>query len=232
MDLSLLTALNKERAARRAAILITAMADGTQRLVRETDAFEKDSLAGELSARFRSGKSGLAETDDGKTYFLTVNVPAPRFIIIGAVHISQALVPMANLAGFDVLVIDPRQAFATEERFPSGNVKAEWPQDVLKDHPLDRYTALAALTHDPKIDDLPLIEAMKAGCFYIGALGSRKTHAKRVERMKAEGLADNLISGIDAPIGADIGAASPTEIAVSVLANVISALRKEPVPAQ
>lgn len=228
MDLSLLSALNGERAARRAAILVTDVATGTQRLVKREEDYAADPLHEELSRRFRSGKSGMIEAADGASFFLTVSVPPPRLVIIGAVHISQALTPMAELAGFDVTVIDPRTAFATEERFPGGTLFAEWPEDVLKDKPLDPFTAVAAVTHDPKIDDTPLIEALKTGCFYIGALGSRKTHAKRVKRFLEAGLTEADIARIDAPIGLDIGAASPSEIAVAVLAGIIGALRKAP----
>lgn len=227
MDLSLLKTLNAERAARRAAILMTDMANGAQRLVRGGDDFRSDPLAEEFARRFRSGKSGLVQTDAGEA-FLTVSVPAPRLVIIGAVHISQALVPMAEIAGFDVAVIDPRTAFATEERFPGSTLKADWPEEVLKEAPFDPFTAVAAVTHDPKIDDFPLMEALKTGCFYVGALGSRKTHGKRLERFEKAGVEPALLARIDAPIGLDIGAASPQEIAVAVLGSVIQALRKSP----
>lgn len=227
MDLALLKALNADRAARRASILVTAMADGAQRLVRKTDDYSGDPLAENFDKRFRSGKSGMVSDGSGD-FFLNVSLPAPRLVIIGAVHISQALVPMAEIAGLDVTVIDPRTAFATEARFPAGTLKAEWPEDVLKDIPLDAFTAVAAVTHDPKIDDYPLMEALKTGCFYVGALGSRKTHGKRLERFTGAGLEPALLDRIDAPIGLDIGAASPQEIAVAVLASVIEALRKAP----
>ncbi len=228
MDLNLLSALNRERAGRRAAILVTETQTGDQRLILQAADYSGDPLQEELDRRFRSGKSGMVEQAGDAPVFLTVSVPAPRLVIIGAVHISQALVPMAEIAGFDVTVIDPRTAFATEDRFPNGALRAEWPEDVLKTQPLDAYTAVAAVTHDPKIDDLPLQEALKAGCFYVGALGSRKTHGKRVERLKEAGLNDQQIASIDAPIGLDIGAASPAEIAVAVLGNIIAALRKGP----
>lgn len=227
MDFSLLELLNRERAARRAAILVTRLDDSSQRLVRKEDGYASDPLAEELEKRFRSGKSGTIETAEGNV-FLTVSVPAPRLVIIGAVHITQALVPMAEIAGLDVTVIDPRTAFATEDRFPSSSLKADWPEEVLNETPLDAYTAVAAVTHDPKIDDFPLIEALKTGCFYVGALGSRKTHAKRLERFEAAGVDPALFGRIDAPIGLDIGAASPEEIAVAVLGSIITALRKAP----
>ncbi|MBB98501.1 MAG: XdhC/CoxF family protein [Rhodobacteraceae bacterium] len=170
----------------------------------------------------------MVESADGTQLFLTVSVPPPRLVLIGAVHISQALVPMAQIAGFDVVVIDPRTAFATPERFPGGTLLAEWPEDVQDQVALDPYTAVAALTHDPKIDDAPLRAALAAGCFYVGALGSRKTHARRRERLLEAGVSAADFERLDAPIGADIGAASPAEIAVAVLANVIRALRKGP----
>jgi xanthine dehydrogenase accessory factor len=132
---------------------------------------------------------------------------------------------MAAIAGFDVRIIDPRTAFATPERFANIELDADWPDEVLSRHPLDSYTALVAVTHDPKIDDMPLQAALEAGCFYVGALGSRKTHAGRVERLKSNGVGEEAIARISAPIGLDIGAASPAEIAVAVLADIIRALR-------
>jgi xanthine dehydrogenase accessory factor len=223
MDPKLLRELNAQRAARRAAILITDLSDGSSRLVREGEEIAGP-LGEALASAFRSAKSGTVEVE-GKSVFLNVHVPPPRLVMIGAVHISQALAPMARIAGFDVEIIDPRTAFATPERFPDVTLSAEWPEDVLTKRPLDTYTALAALTHDPKIDDYPLQAALNAGCFYVGALGSRKTHGKRMERLLAAGLTDEQISRIRAPIGLAIGAASPAEIAVAVLAEVIGALR-------
>ena len=180
-----------------------------------------------LETALRQGKSGAVEVD-GKSYFLTVQAPAVRLVAIGAVHISQALAPMAREAGFSIVVIDPRTGFASPERFPDVSLIAEWPDEALAKSPLDRYTAIALLTHDPKIDDVALERALNAECFYIGALGSRKTHAKRLERMKAKGFGEEALQRIHAPIGLDIGAVTPAEIAVSVLAEVVLALRKKP----
>jgi xanthine dehydrogenase accessory factor len=227
MDPRLLRELNGERRARRAAILVTDLAlegAGRDRLVREADDVD-GALGDAVGAAFRSGRSGAVEVDGGQ-FFLNVHVPAPRLVVIGAVHISQALAPMARIAGFDVEIIDPRTAFATPERFAGVELRAEWPQDVLARSPLDAYTALAAVTHDPKIDDYPLEQALRAGCFYVGALGSRKTHARRVERLLAAGLSEAQVASIKAPIGLDIGAASPAEIAVSVIAEIVGALRR------
>lgn len=223
MDGSTLLALNAERRARRAAIVLTRLGDGQARLVRETDPVESAWRAAVHNA-FRSGKSGVVGIE-GQDFFLNVYLPQPRLVVIGAVHISQALAPMAKLAGYPVEIIDPRTAFATADRFPDVSLRAEWPEDVLREKPLDGYTAVAAVTHDPKIDDFALKAALDAGCFYVGALGSRKTHAKRLERLAALGASAEALGGIKAPIGLDIGAASPGEIAVAVLAQIILAFR-------
>jgi xanthine dehydrogenase accessory factor len=204
---------------------VTDIASGEQRLVLEAG-IGSDPLAEELQDWLRQGKSGLVERG-GRQYFLTVQTPPVRVIVIGAVHISQALAPMAQGVGFDVTVIDPRTAFATPERFPDVPVRAEWPDAILPTLSIDRYTALAALTHDPKIDDPALVAALRSDCFYIGALGSRKTHERRVQRLTALGFADTEMTRIQAPIGLDIGAISPAEIAVSILAEIVAALRKE-----
>ena len=225
MDPHLLKQLNAKRATRRAVLLLTDLEDGRDRLVKEGDTVAGP-IAEVVAAAFRSGKSTAAEFD-GRRYFLNVHVPPARLVIIGAVHISQALAPMATLAGFDVRVIDPRTAFATQERFSGIDLVAEWPDEALSARPLDAYTGLAAVTHDPKIDDDALRAALDAGCFYVGALGSRKTHAKRIDRLRSAGLDDAAIGRIAAPIGVDIGASSPSEIAVSILADLIAALRKQ-----
>jgi xanthine dehydrogenase accessory factor len=156
-----------------------------------------------------------------------VQVPPIRVVVIGAVHISQALAPMIRGLDFDVTIVDPRTAFASPERFPDTTVLAEWPDAALPRLGLDRYTALVALTHDPKIDDPALDAALKAQCFYIGALGSKKTHARRVERLTGAGFTDADIARIHAPIGLDIGAVSPAEIAVSILAEIVATLRQD-----
>jgi xanthine dehydrogenase accessory factor len=223
MDISKLRTLNAERRARRAVMLVTNLDDGSDRILRETDIVESE-LGEAVKKAFRSGKSGTVEAD-GKNYFLNAHLPHARLVIIGAVHISQALAPMARIAGYPVEIIDPRTAFASQERFPDVTLHAEWPQDVLERRPLDAFTGLVLVTHDPKIDDFALKAGLDAGCFYIGALGSRKTHAKRVERMLAMGATPEQIERIHAPIGLDIGAASPAEIAVAVLAQAIRALR-------
>jgi xanthine dehydrogenase accessory factor len=223
MKLDSLARLNDARRKRQAAITVTDSASGQGRLIVEQDGYAADPLAADLATRFRSGVSGLA--DEGRS-FLTVHLPSPQFVIIGAVHISQALAPMAKLAGFDVTIIDPRTAFATADRFPDVRLVAEWPADVIPAKlALDPFTALAALTHDPKVDDGAIAAALHAGCFYVGALGSRKTHGRRLDRLKEAGFDEKALAAIHAPIGLPIGAQSPAEIAVAVLAQVIGALR-------
>ncbi|MCV0397091.1 MAG: XdhC family protein [Rhizobiaceae bacterium] len=223
MELATLQALNDERKARRAVVLVKSLDDGAERLVREGDAVE-GALGERIAEAFRSGQSRVVEAG-GAEHFLNVHLPPARIVAIGAVHITQALAPMAAVAGYDFEIIDPRTAFATPERFPDVRLHAEWPEDVLARQPFDPYTAVAAVTHDPKIDDFALKAALEAGCFYVGALGSRKTHAKRVERLTELGLPPERIERIQAPIGLAIGAASPGEIAVAVLAQIIAAFR-------
>ena len=227
MRLDILKSLNEERAARRSGIIVTNQDSGEQRLVKGADV-DRDPLKVLLEKRIRSGKSGIEETPEGRV-FLTVHVPSPRLVITGAVHISQALAPMGHLLGYDVTIVDPRTAFASIERFPDVKVIAEWPDVALPPLGIDHYTAFVALTHDPKIDDPGLAIALKSDCFYIGALGSRKTHARRVERLKQErGFTDNDIGRIHSPIGLDIGAVSPAEIAVAIIGEITQRLREEP----
>jgi xanthine dehydrogenase accessory factor len=226
MRLDLLTAMNAERAARRAAVLVTELEGGGQRLVREAE-IVRDALADAILPQLRAGKSGTVETAAGR-YFLEVHLPPPRVVVTGAVHISQALVPMAKLLGYDVTIVDPRTAFATPERFPDVKLLAEWPNDALPKVGLDSWTAFVALTHDPKIDDPALEAALASGCFYVGALGSRKTHGRRVESLKKRGVSEEAIARIHAPIGLDIGAASPPEIALAILAQITLRLRRGP----
>ncbi len=222
MRLELLKALNAARAERRAAVLVTDLDGGEARLVTEAT-LAGDPLEEPIRAALRTGRSGVVE---GTRAFLTVQVPPAKMVIIGAVHISQALVPMAKMLGYDPVIVDPRTAFATPERFPDVTLLAEWPDEALPKLKVDRFTAFIALTHDPKIDDPALLHAFERGCFYIGALGSRKTHAKRVERLTAKGADPEAVARIKAPIGLAIGAISPAEIAVSILAEVTQAWRQ------
>jgi len=173
--------------------------------------------------RFRMDRSGFEE--DGET-FVAIHNPPLRVLIVGAVHIAQALVPMARIAGYDPVLIDPRESFASEARFPGETVLDDWPDEALHALGLDQRTALVLLTHDPKLDDPALAEALRSEVFYIGALGSARTHAKRVERLTGAGFSEAEIARIHGPIGLDIGAAGPAEIAVSILAEMTQVLRK------
>src|SRR3954470_484466 len=226
MKLETLTELNAERAARRPVVLITDTASGEQRLVKAAD-IASDPLHAELARQLRMGKSGMIEVS-GNKLFLNVYAPTARLVIVGAVHISQALAPIARSLGYDVTVVDPRTAFASAERFPDVPLIAEWPDTALPPLNVDAYTAFVAVTHDPKIDDPALLHAFQRDCFYIGALGSRKTHGKRGERLKAQGASEADIAKIHAPIGLSIGAVSPSEIAVSIMAEITAVLRLPP----
>ena len=226
MKLDILRALNAERAARRAVIVVTDPASGNQRLVKAAEV-PADAVRETLEQRLRSGKSGMVETESGRV-FLTVHLPPPRLVITGAVHISQALAPIARLLGYDVTIVDPRTAFATPERFPDVPLIAEWPDSALPRLDIDRYTAFVALTHDPKIDDPALAHVLARDCFYVGALGSKKTHARRLARLREQGVSEQTLARIHAPIGLEIGAVSPAEIAVAIMAEITARLRLAP----
>jgi xanthine dehydrogenase accessory factor len=230
MRLDLLTALNAARAERRAVLVVTDLASGRQRLV-AAEEVAADPLADGLADRLRLGRSGPVGQGD-ETVFVDVHVPAVRLVVVGAVHVAQALAAMAGVADLDVTVVDPRTAFATPDRFPGTPVVPEWPDAALPRLGLDRFTAVAALTHDPKIDDPALALALRSECFYVGALGSRKTHAGRCERLAAGGFAPDDLARIHAPIGLDIGAVSPAEIAVSILGEIVLTQRRKPTRAE
>lgn len=161
---------------------------------------------------------------DGKRYFLQVQIPPRRLIVVGAVHIAQSLVPMAAITGYAVTVVDPRGAFATDARFPGVTLSTDWPDDALTALDPDRRTAVVTLTHDPKLDDPALDVALKSDAFYIGALGSRRTHARRIERLRELGFTDKDFARIHGPIGLNIGATSPAEISISILAQITEVL--------
>lgn len=218
MRLDLLSSLNAERAARRAAIVVTNMGDGRQRLVRERD-IGSDALADVLAAQLQAGKSARIESM-GQEYFVELHVPAAVMVIAGAVHVSQILAPVARMLDYRVAIVDPRTAFATAERFPGIRLLAEWPDQAMPKLKLDRWTAFVALTHDPRIDDPALAAALAAGCFYVGALGSRKTHAERTKRLAASGLSADALARIHAPVGLAVGAATPGEIAIAIMAEI------------
>ena len=230
MQIEVLKQVNSARQARQAVVIVTDLAAGSTAVFTEGQPVP-DGLRDVVGKALQTGKSDLAEAD-GAQVFLNVYLPPPRIVAIGAVHITQALARLAPMMNFDLTIIDPRTAFATPERFEGVDLIADWPEDVLKDRGLDAYTALVAVTHDPKIDDYPIADALRSRCFYVGALGSRKTHAKRIERLKEVGLRDEEISSIRAPIGLDIGASSPEEIALAIMAEIVQAFRRRPISGQ
>lgn len=207
----LLTALCEARAARRPVAYVADLDTGARRL---------DESGHET--RFRMDRSGFEE--DGRT-FVAIHNPPLRLVIVGAVHIAQALVPMAKIAGYDPAIVDPRETFGASARFPGETLLNDWPDEAVAKLGLDVRTALVLLTHDPKLDDPALELALRSGCFYIGALGSTRTQAKRVERMTAAGFSEAEIGRIHGPVGLDIGASGPAEIAVSILAEMTRVLR-------
>ena len=173
-------------------------------------------------ARFRADRSGIEE--DGR--FIAIHNPPLRMIVVGAVHIAQSLLPMARMAGYDPVLIDPRGAFGSDSRFPGETILDDWPDEALTRLAPDARTAIITLTHDPKLDDPAIRVALASGAFYLGCLGSKKTHARRVERLQEAGFSAGDIARIHAPVGLDIGAKSPAEIAVSILAQVTQRLRQ------
>jgi xanthine dehydrogenase accessory factor len=207
------------RANRQAVALITDLASGAQRIVPRADA-ANDPLAEKLDEAFRFDQSGSHEGQ-----FINIHNPPLRLVIIGAVHIAQSVIPIAQQLGYDVTVIDPRGAFATGARFPGIQLHAEWPDEVIPRIGLDPRTALIALTHDPKIDDPSLDLALRSEAFYIGALGSKKTQSSRAQRLKDAGFPDEQLARIHGPIGLNIGAKGAPEIAVSIMAEMTRALR-------
>lgn len=218
------------REAKRPVALVSNLDTGTQSLV------YRDAVEGELSlddtvvdgarAALRDDKSGRVD-NDGAPLFVQVFNPPKRMVIVGAVHIAQPLVTLAQTSGYEVVIVDPRGAFATRDRFPGVTLSEDWPDSALEELKIDSRTAVVTLTHDPKLDDPALHVALRSDAFYIGALGSRKTHGRRVERLTEEGYTEAEISRIHAPVGLAINAKSPAEIAISIMAQVTQVLRTE-----
>ena len=225
MDRTVLDQLLADRGERRAFAVVTVLSSGAQRTVYLDDIENEGALSVELADAFATDRSRTVDVD-GEEHFLHVFNPPLKMIIIGAVHVAQALLPIADATGYAVTVIDPRGAFATEERFPGADLHADWPDEVLPGLELDHRSAFLALTHDPKIDDPALDFALKSKCFYIGALGSRKTNAARLERLLESGFSEDTLLRIHGPIGLDIGAKGPAEIAISIMAEVTQRLRR------
>jgi xanthine dehydrogenase accessory factor len=235
MKLETLKAVQAARDSRRAVVLVKRIADGAEAVV------YPDAAEGELAAHadivsmaraaLASGRSDTVDSSVGKV-FLHAFIPAARMIIVGAVHIAQALVPMAAMTGFDVIVIDPRRAFAADYRFPNVTVIQDWPDEAMERLKPDAATAVVTLTHDPKLDDPALEVALKSDALYVGSLGSRRTHEKRKARLLEAGITEAQFARIHGPVGLNIGARSPAEIAVSILAEIIQARAATNEPAE
>lgn len=225
MTPELLTRLAEARADNRPIVLATRLPDGAQILLPGDDAPE--TLQDAAAAALRQDRSATAQVGD-ETWFLHAYNPPLRLVVVGAVHIAQALVPMAAQLGYGVIVVDPRRAFATDERFPNVAVSTEWPDDAMDALRPDTRTAIVTLTHDPKLDDPALDRALKSEAFYIGALGSRRTHAKRLDRLRDLGHDDPAMTRIRGPVGLSIGAVTAPEIALSILAQIVEVRRQTP----
>ncbi|MGI4951800.1 MAG: XdhC family protein [Janthinobacterium lividum] len=222
MNADLLTRLQAARTEGRPTVLATRLPDGEQWLLPDDDA--PPALRGPADDALRTDRSGTVQAD-GMAWFLHAYNPPLRLVVVGAVHIAQALVPMAAGLGFGVTVADPRRSFASGERFPGVAVSTDWPDEALDALRPDGRTAVVTLTHDPKLDDPALDRALKSPAFYIGALGSRRTHAARLERLRALGHGDDALARIQGPVGLDIGAVTAPEIALSILAQVVAVRR-------
>lgn len=218
MKRATLDALLAAQAAGRPVVLATELASGAQRLL--------EAGGGDAAREALRRDECVTLEEDGARWFFAPFNPPLRLLIVGAVHIAQPLAAMAALAGWAVTIVDPRQAFATAERFPGVALVDEWPDRALETFAPDARTAVVTLTHDPKLDDPALAAALRSPAFYVGALGSRKTHAARLGRLRAAGLAEDLLARLHAPVGLAIGARSPAEIAVSILAQITERLRK------
>ena len=226
MKRDVLKALIDARQLKKQAALLRWLTSGRQHLWLQGEKDQELSEAAGLAVKQALARDrGLTiETDEGQLFIQPFNPPL-RLIVVGAVHIAQALVPMASLSGYEVIVVDPRRSFANDRRFPDVAISQEWPDDALEELAPDTRTAVVTLTHDPKIDDPALDSALRSKAFYLAALGSRRTHAARLERLTALGHDQDNLSRIHGPAGLDLGAVSPAEIAVSVLAEMTKVLR-------
>lgn len=225
MDAGILAKLVADRAAKCPVVLATRLTDGFGKLVYPTEKQEENWLIKASHQVLASDRASVVAGPDGN-WFLNPFNPPLRLVIVGAVHIAQPLARMGQLAGYDVTVIDPRTSFASENRFPDIDLRHDWPDEAMAALIPDTRTAVVTLTHDPKLDDPALQTALKSQAFYIGALGSKKTHAARVARLKEAGFEDVDIARIHGPVGLAIGAKSPAEIAISIMAEITGSLRQ------
>jgi len=230
MKRATLQQIQADRAAKRPVVLATNLASGEEQLLYPTEPAVPSiasNLAAKAAAALRSDRSATVVID-GTTLFLHAYNPPLRMIIVGAVHIAQPLARMATLADYDVTIVDPRRSFATDERFPSLEVAQDWPDEALERLKPDHRTAVVTLTHDPKLDDPALEVVLRSSAFYIGALGSKGTHAARLERLRLQDIDELDLGRIHGPVGLAIGAKSPAEVAIAIMAEATERLRAEP----
>ncbi len=230
MKRRLLDELVEARTRKLPCAVLTFLSSGRQTLYRHNDRARAPALDSGLQSEIRDAlrrdRSRCVETESGPVFVHVFNPPL-RLVVVGAVHIAQALVPMAQLVGYEVVVVDPRRSFASGERFPGIALVDEWPDDAVVALAPDSRTALVTLTHDPKLDDPALIAGLRSPAFYIGSLGSRRTHRARLERLRQAGVEERALARIHSPIGLDIGAQSPAEIAAAIVAELTAVLRGE-----
>lgn len=230
MDRSLIDTIARARSAHRPLVVVTDLASGAKSVLENGVATGSvsvgEAVLAQAAAATRADKSQTVDLADGRRLFLHVFNPPLRLLVIGAVHIAQSLAPMAALAGYAVTIIDPRESFASADRFPGVDLTHDWPDEALQSLKPDTRTAIVTLTHDPKLDDPALHQALNSDCFYIGSLGSRRTHQSRTERLEKAGFSAEQIARIHGPIGLDIGAKSPAEIALAVMGQMTLTLRK------
>lgn len=226
MKTDILEQLLTDRAAKRQVVVATDLANGDGQLIYPAESDATNELTIAARRVMVADKSGVVEFADGLKLFLHVHNPPLRMLVVGAVHIAQPLSQMAVLAGYDVSIVDPRREFASVDRFPGINLIDAWPDDGIDQFAPNRRSAIVTLTHDPKLDDPALIKALRSDAFYIGCLGSKRTHGKRLERLAVEGFGESDFTRIHGPVGLDIGAKSPAEIAVSIMGEIIEALRR------
>jgi len=225
MEAPILQQLVRDRAEKRAVVLATRLTDGIQKLAYPTDKQEENWLIKATSQVLASDRGAVVQGPDGD-WFLNPFNPPLRLILVGAVHIAQPLALIGSLAGYDVTVVDPRTSFASAERFPDVALVTDWPDEAMAAIAPDARTAIVTLTHDPKLDDPALHAALRSPAFYIGSLGSKKTHAARAARLAEAGFTEGEIARIHGPVGLSIGAKSPAEIAISIMAEITESLRK------
>jgi xanthine dehydrogenase accessory factor len=227
MTPEILAALDQAKRDKRPIVLATRLPDGAQQLLPDPAAPAALNAAAETA--LRDDESGTVKLD-GTDWFLHAHNPPLRLIVVGAVHIAQALVPFATQCGFAITVVDPRRSFASDERFPNVAVSTAWPDEAMDELHPDSRTAVVTLTHDPKLDDPALDRALKSSAFYIGSLGSRRTHAARLGRLRELGHSDAALARIQGPVGLNIEAVTAPEIALSIIAEIVAVRRGAPVP--